>query len=78
MTVQLAAHRDARLNVGQLARFAAGLAWPAILAIGCAHGDGWWTHAIADAEARALLTWNRATHVWRLTPAGRAVTRGVS
>jgi hypothetical protein len=69
--------RSARLEPGTLARFAPGLSWEQIRALDGSNSEGWWRHAIADAERR-LLVWSRFYGVWRLTPAGRAVTRGVS
>lgn len=74
----LARIRSARLEAGTLARFATGLTWDEIRALAPCHSEGWWRHAIADAEERGLLVWVRADAVWRLSPAGRGVTRSVA
>ena len=68
---------EAKLSVGALARFATGLDWNSILAIG-GHSSGWWRHAVVDAEGRGLLVWSGGAKVWMLTPTGRALTRSVS
>ena len=70
--------RDSVLSVGTLARFVNGLSWNAILDITNGHEKSFWRCAVADAEDKGLLAWSRAERVWRLTPAGRAVTRGIS
>jgi hypothetical protein len=68
---------SARIEAGTLARFAPGLTWEQIRELS-SHSEGWWRHAIADAEERGLLVWARGDKVWRLSPAGRGVTRVVS
>ncbi len=68
---------DAKLSGGALARFAAGLDWAGIIAIG-GKGPGWWRLAIADAEDHGLLEWDRKAKRWRLTDEGRKHTRGIS
>lgn len=70
--------RSARLEPGTLARFAPGLTWADIAKLDGGHSEGWWRHALADAEERRLLVWSRGEGTWCLTPAGRAVTRNVS
>jgi hypothetical protein len=76
----LAHIRSMRLEAGTLARFChPGLSWDDIRgSFADGRSEGWWRHALADAEDRLLLAWVRDESRWRLTPAGRAVTRGVS
>lgn len=70
--------RGAVLNAGTLARFAGGLGWPAILALTGGKRKAWWRCAVAEAEERGLLEWDRSAKVWRLTEAGRDHTRSVA
>lgn len=65
------------LSAGTLARFADGMTWEQILEMTAGKRAAWWRMAVADAETRGLLVWDRSTR-WILTPVGRAVTRGVS
>jgi len=67
--------RVSSLTAGMLARFAGGLTWDAIVASG--NGRAWWRTAVADAEDRGLIAWDRGARVWRLTAAGSAHTRSI-
>ena len=66
------------LPAGTLAAFAPGLDWDAIATLDARHGLAWWRCAIADAEERGLLTWEREAQRWTLTDDGRAAVRSVS
>lgn len=65
------------LSAGTLAAFAGGLAWSEILAMTGGARKAWWRIALADAEDRGLVEWDRPAKVWRLTVKGREHTRGV-
>lgn len=74
----LARIRTAILDPGTLARFAGGLPWRSILTLGDGHSKNWWRHALAEAEDRGMLEWDRERGCWTLTDAGRVAVRGVS
>jgi len=69
--------RVSAMTAGMLARFAGGLTWDAIVASGNGNGRAWWRTAIADAEDRGLIAWDRGARVWRLTAEGSAHTRSI-
>ena len=64
------------ITAGTMARFVSGLSWADILALG--QSKAWWTRAIAEAEERGYVWWDRPSKVWRLTDVGREHTRGVA
>lgn len=66
------------LSPGTLASFAHGLTWPEIHRLDVHRGDTWWRCAVAEAEHRGLIEWDRAARVWRLTDDGRAHVRDVA
>ena len=74
----LARIRTAVLGPGTLARFAGGLPWRSILTLGDGHSKNWWRHALADAEDRGMLEWDRIEGRWCLTEAGRVAVRDVA
>lgn len=69
----------ARLAAGTLARFVGGMTWAMIHAqLSFNRRRSWWRSAVADAEERGLLEWNRESRMWSLTDAGREHVRSIS
>jgi hypothetical protein len=66
------------LPIGTIAAFGPGLAWSSTYALDTTRGERWWLQAVADAEHRGLIEWDRTRKVWTLTDDGRAQVRGVS
>ncbi len=66
------------IEAGTLARFAPGLDWPGIRALDRSVGPTLWRNAIASAEERGLIEWDREERMWVLTDAGREAVRSVS
>ncbi len=67
-----------RLEPGTLARFIPGLDWPSMYALDRTRGRAWWRMAVADAEERGLLWWDREGRSWQLTSDGVEAVRDVS
>ncbi len=78
VTQNLERQRKYELGPGSLAPFAGGLSWRAIHALDVSHGTTWWRCAVADAEQRGLLEWDRMRRVWTLTADGYDAVRDVS
>lgn len=69
---------SAVLTNGTLAAFSGGLSWVGILALTSGKRTGWWRQAIAEAEGRGVLEWDRDVMCWRLTAAGKALTKKIA